>query len=157
MARGVRKWGLTEDSRATLNRIVSRRVALVLCLLAAACSTDTAESLDYAVKLEVRDGWVREPGTECAGSRPFLYVHRDAAFRVEDPGGEVVASGRLPEGRAVEALREDLGVPRVPTFCRFSFGVALPTRGGYRFVLEEGAPLEFSAAAPSTPVTLIIQ
>jgi hypothetical protein len=127
-------------------------------LVVAACSADEGPRLEYSVELEVRDGWVREPGTGCSGSRPFLYVHRGTGYRVEDQaGGEVLASGTLPEGTAVEALREDLGVPRVPTFCRFNFTVALPGQGDFRFVVDGGAPLEFPAGDPSKPLTLVIQ
>jgi len=136
---------------------VSWVLAVAFCLVTAACTADGGPRLEYTVELEVRDGWVREPGTGCSGSRPFLHVHRDAGYRIEEQGGgEVVASGTLPEGRAVEALREDLGVPRVPTFCRFTFTLGLPERGDFRFVLEEGVPLPFSAGEPSRPVTLII-
>ncbi len=107
--------------------------------------------------LEVRDAWVRAPGEECAGSRPFLYVHRDAPYRVEDAStGEEVASGELPAGTAVEAFPEDLEVPRVPTFCLFRFTVALPRAGDYRFVLEEGDPVEFSAQRESRDVTIVL-
>lgn len=134
---------------------MSRGVALVLCVIGVACSSSAGT--EHRATLEVRDGWIREPGAECAGSRPFLYVHREAAFRVEESSsGEVVARGELPEGRAVEALREELGVARVPTFCRFRFTVSLPSRGDYRFVLEEGEPLEFSVGTASSDVTLVL-
>ena len=129
-----------------------RGAALVLCLLGAACAGEP----NVDITLEVRDGWVREPGTECAGSRPFLFVHRDAEFRVEDPDGRVVASGLLPPGEAVEALNEELGVPRVPTFCRFVFGVEVPEPGDYRLVLEQGSPLEFTLQGEARDVTLVI-
>ena len=131
-----------------------RRAALALCLAAAACggSGDTVE-----VTLEVRDGWVREPDAECAGSIPFLYVHRGGPYRVEaDRGGRVVSSGTLPPGRAVEAVNEDLGVPRVPTFCRFRFAVEVPGPGDYRLELEEGSPLEFEVGDAPRPVILVI-
>ena len=130
---------------------MSRGAALVLCLAAVACARGT----EYPVTLEVRDGWVREPGAECAGSRPFLFAHRDAPFRVETPRGASVASGELPAGTAVEALRQEVGAPRVPTFCRFRFSLSLPGRGRYRFELEGGVhPLELVAGRG--PVTLII-
>ena len=130
-----------------------RGIALVLSL--AACTGDAG--LDYRMTLEVRDAGIRTPGTECAGSRPFLFVHRDAPYRVEEAtSGEEIASGELPPGTAVEAFPEDLEVPRVPTFCRFRFTVALPRAGDYRLVLEEGEPLEFSAGRESRDVTLVL-
>ena len=125
----------------------------MLCL-AAACTS--GGGVDHPVTLEVQDGWVREPGAECAGSRPFLFVHRDGPYRVIDAGGEVVASGALPGGTAVDAYNEDLGVPRVPTFCRFRFDVRLPGRGDYRLALEEGDPLAFSVGEGESPILLTI-
>ncbi|MDQ3991249.1 MAG: hypothetical protein M3245_02910 [Actinomycetota bacterium] len=136
----------------------SRVVAAVLLSPAVVAAAGCGPATTYAITLEVRDGWVREPGTECAGSRPFLYVHADAPYRVVDArSGDVVASGALPAGTAVEALREDLGVSRVPSFCRFRLTVPLPGPGQYRLVLSEGDPLRFTAAAaPGEPILLTI-
>ncbi|MDQ4005468.1 MAG: hypothetical protein M3135_04085 [Actinomycetota bacterium] len=130
-----------------------RGATLALWFLCAACSTG---STAVDITLEVRDGWIREPGVECAGSRPFLYVHRNAPFRVEDGSGEVLTSGVLPSGTGVEALNEDLGVPKVPTFCRFRFSVEVPGPGRYRLVLEQGSPLELSVQGEVRDVTLVI-
>lgn len=101
------------------------------------------------VRLDVRDGELRAPGAHCAGSVPFLYVHASAPYRVEDGNGATVARGRLPQGRAVEAFNEDLGVPRVPTFCRMRFEVQAPERAEYRLVLDGHEPLRFSVADAS--------
>ena len=132
---------------------MSRAGALLLCLAASAgCGSGGA---GYPVTLEVQDGWIREPGAACAGSRPFLYVHRDAVYRVLDADGEAVATGGLPDGRAVEAYNEDLGVPKVPTFCRFRFSVTVPEPGDYRLALEQGDPLAFSAGSED-PIFLVI-
>jgi hypothetical protein len=98
---------------------------------------------------------VREPGAECAGSIPFLYVHRTGPYRVES-GDEVVADGELPGGVAVEAYNEDLEVPRVPTFCRFRIEASLPEPGPYRLILEEGSPLEFDVGDEDTPILVTI-
>jgi len=134
---------------------VSRGLALLLCIVGTACSASA--DVDQKVTLEVRDGWIREPDSECAGSRPFLYVHRSSPFRVEEgASGKVVARGVLPEGKAVEAMREDLGAARVPTFCRFRFTISLPGPGDYRLVLDEGGPLGFSTRSESSDVKLII-
>ncbi|MGH2685189.1 MAG: hypothetical protein ACRDJP_06975, partial [Actinomycetota bacterium] len=79
-------------------------------------------------------------------------------FRVEeDPSGREVATGVLPAGRAVRAVNEELGVPRVPTFCRFRFRVdEVSGGGGYRLILEEGSPLRFSLDEGARAVTLVI-
>lgn len=129
----------------------ARACAVLLVLLATACGTSGRQ---YAITLEVQDGWIRSPGAECAGSIPFLFVHRTGTYRVEDRAGEVVASGELPDGIAVEAFNEDLEVPRVPTFCRFRLEAELPGPGAYRLQLEQGPPLEFSAG--SGPILVII-
>jgi hypothetical protein len=130
-------------------------MALVSCVAGIACSQDAG--VEQAVTLEVRDGWIREPGAECAGSRPLLYVHRDAAFEVEEsPGGQEVSDGVLPAGLAVEAVEEDLEEKRVPTFCQFQFDVSVPGPGDYRLVLSEGAPLEFTIVDDTSEVSLIL-
>ena len=140
--------------RGTLKVSVFRGIALLLCIAGVACSGD--DGVEHRITLEVQDGWIREPGSECAGSRPFLYVHREAPFEVQDANGDTVDSGRLPEGTAVEAANEDLEVPRVPTFCRFEFTLSLPEGDDYRLVLEEGDPLEFPDGSPPADVELIL-
>ena len=129
----------------------ARACAALLVLFATACG---GSGRQYAITLEVQDGWIRSPGAECAGSIPFLFVHRTGTYRVEDRASEVVASGKLPDGIAVEAYNEDLEVPRVPTFCRFRLEAELPGPGVYRLVLEKGPPLEFSAERG--PILVII-
>lgn len=99
------------------------------------------------MRLDVRDGALRAPGEQCAGSVPFLYLHGTAPYRLEDGDGTTVATGRLPQGRAVPALREELGVPRVPTFCRMRFAVRAPERREYRLVVDERESLRFSASS----------
>ena len=147
--------GVGNCRRLTLpSRVKCHAIALVLAVVGSGCTA--GNGVDQRVTLEVRDGWIREPGSECAGSRPFLYVHEGAPFRVErGSSGEVVAEGTLPTGTAVEAVREDLGVRRVPTFCRFRFTVSLPS-GDHRLVLDEGSPLEFTTDGEPSDVTLLI-
>lgn len=128
-----------------------RACVVLLVWLAAACG---GSGRQYAITLEVQDGWIRSPGAECAGSIPYLFVHRTGPFRIEDRVGEVVASGELPGGIAVEAFHEDLEVPRVPTFCRFRIAAELPGPGAYRLVLEKGSPLAFSAESGPIQVTI---
>jgi hypothetical protein len=106
------------------------------------------------VRLEVRDGALRAPGEPCAGSMPFLYVHASAPYRLEDGEGATLAEGRLPEGRAVKAFREDLGVPREPTHCRMTLAVDAPERRAYRLVVAGRKPLRFSAEDRTAVVTI---
>jgi hypothetical protein len=103
----------------------------------------------------VRDGALRAPGEPCAGSVPFLYVHASAPYRLLDGGGATVAEGRLPEGRAVAAFREDLGVPRVPTHCRMTLAVDAPERSAYRLVVAGRKPVRVSAESGRTAVVTI--
>ena len=142
-------------NRGGLTRLRGGVAGLALCFMAASCTA--GGGVELPVTLEVQDGWIREPGSECAGSRPFLYVHAGAPFHIESSSEErVVADGSLPGGIAVEASREDLEVSRVPTFCRFRFSVPVREPGDYRFVLDEGAPLEFSIDNEQSEVGLII-
>jgi hypothetical protein len=129
----------------------ARACAALLVLLATACGGSGSQ---YTITLEVQDAWIRLPGAECAGSIPYLFVHRTGPFQIVDRAGEVVASGELPGGVAVEAFHEDLEVPRVPTFCRFRIDAELPGPGDYRLVLERGSPLAFSVG--SGPILLTI-
>ena len=140
-------------ARSIRNRRLTS-ITFALCLALASCSGDTGA--DVKVRLEVRDGWIREPGSGCAGSRPFLYVHQDGDFRVERASGGEVTSGTLPEGQAEEATDIELETERVPTFCVFSFDFSVPEPGDYRLVLEEGSPLEFAVEGEENDVTLLI-
>ncbi|MFB9906036.1 hypothetical protein [Allokutzneria oryzae] len=88
------------------------------------------------MKVLVRDGTVRAVGAECSGTGAYAALHRSAKFRVRAVGGKRLAEGALPEGRAVAALDEDIGVPRVPTFCEMTFKVALPAAEYYELVVD---------------------
>jgi hypothetical protein len=132
--------------------ILRSGVAVLLAAsLIAACGGGAADGeRPLTVRLDVRDGALRAPGEQCAGSMPFLYLHATAPYRLEDGDGATVARGRLPQGRAVPALQEELGVPRVPTFCRMRFAVRAPQRREYRLVVDEREPLRFSASSDRT-------
>jgi hypothetical protein len=130
---------------------------LLLCLpFVIACAGSDGAGSELRLTLEVQDGWVREPGEECAGSRPYLYAHRSAPYRIEAAaGGDVVGSGSLPAGTAVEAHNDELGVKRVPTFCRFRLSVEIPDDGEYMLVLPEGRPLKFSVGGRNEEPILV--
>jgi hypothetical protein len=125
-------------------------VALVGCGGGAATRSDD----ELTIRLEVRDGALRAPGEPCAGSVPFLYVHASAPYRLEDGDGATLAEGRLPEGRAVKAFREELGVPREPTHCRMTIAVDAPERREYRLVVAGREPLSFAAERRAAVVTI---
>jgi len=129
-----------------IRRPMDRAVlATVVCLLALAMSG--CETAGRAAKLQVavRDEALRVPGSPCAGTRPFLYIHNTAPYRIVDPAdGSTLVSGDLPDGVAVRVLEEPLAVEREPTNCEFTFDVRLPERERYRLVLDEGDPFPFS-------------
>jgi len=116
--------------RAAEGRAARRRkggVALTagLCLagLLTACSGGGAGAEDtQAVRLVVPDANIREPSDPCSGARAFRYAHPEAAYEVLS-GGDVLAAGALPEGRAEKAFSLDLGSERQPTVCVMSLEV----------------------------------
>jgi hypothetical protein len=141
--------------RGALRSAAPWGLALLMCTAGVACSGDGGH--EHEITLEVRDGWIRVPGSECAGSRPLLYVHRDAEFQIEARSdGRVVSEGALPAGEAVKAVDEDLESERVPTFCRFRFEVSIPGNGDYEFVMDEGTPVDFSIDSDTSDVSLTL-
>jgi len=108
----------------------------------------SGDGLDVRITLVVPDENVRVEGTECAGARPFQYVHAEASYALEDEDGETLAEGELPAGRAVNADPSiDWGVERIPTFCVLELELDdVPRRPGYALRLERGSPLPFGAS-----------
>jgi hypothetical protein len=128
-------------------------------LVLAACAGD-GESVDARLRVVVPDNNIRVEGVECAGARPFAHVHAGAPYTVEASDGTVVAEGRLPAGRAVNADPSiDWGVPRIPTVCVMELSLDLPERPRYELHLEEGPPLRFDAEdlSGSEHIDLVVQ
>jgi hypothetical protein len=131
-------------------------VALAAMLVGAAGCAGSSDEVETSIRLVVRDKNIRSEGVECAGARPFHYVHAGAPFTIEAEDGTVVADGTLPAGRAVNAEPGvDWGVDRIPTFCVVDFEVDLPERPRYRLRLERGRPLEF-VPEEGRPVVLLV-
>jgi hypothetical protein len=126
------------------------------CLLAALLGVGCAGSGDEArLRLVVPDKNIREEGVECAGARPFHYVHAGAPFTIEAEDGTIVAEGTLPAGHAENAEPGiDWGVERIPTFCVVELEVELPEHPRYRFRVVGGRPLEF--VLEEEPVVLVV-
>jgi hypothetical protein len=122
--------------------------ALVALALAAGGCGGSGDGQDVRIRLVVEDENIRAEGTECAGARPFQYVHAEAGYSLEDRSGEVLAEGELPPGRSVNADPTiDWGVERIPTFCVFELEVEDVTRSpSYALRLERGSPLPFDAS-----------
>ena len=121
----------------------------------------SGDGLDVRITLVVPDENVRVEGTECAGARPFQYVHAEASYALEDEDGETLAEGELPAGRAVNADPSiDWGVERIPTFCVLELELDdVPRRPAYALRLERGTALAFDASlvAGGDPVRLTVR
>ena len=135
--------------------------ALALAVLALGACGGSDDGMDMRITLVVEDKNIRVEDSECAGARPFQYVHAQAGFVLDDGAGEEVADGELPAGRAVNADPSiDWGVDRIPTFCVFELELDdVPRRDGYALRLGEGSPLPFDASLVEggKPVTLTLR
>jgi hypothetical protein len=134
--------------------------ALALAVLAlGACGS--SDGVDMRITLVVEDKNIRIEDSECAGARPFQYVHAQAGFALEDGAGDEVADGELPAGQAVNADPSiDWGVERIPTFCVFELELDdVPRRDRYSLRLDEGSALPFDASfvEGGKPVTLTLR
>ena len=129
--------------QVAVDRLAIGTLAGLIALAGAGCD---AAGRAATLQVVVRDEALRVAGSPCAGTRPFLYIHRTASYRIEDPAdGSTLVSGELPDGVAVEVLEAELAVERVPTNCELTFEVRLPERERYELVLERGDPLPFTA------------
>ncbi len=135
--------------------------ALALAVLALGACGGSDDGMDMRITLVVEDKNIRVEDSECAGARPFQYVHAQAGFVLDDGAGEEVADGELPAGRAVNADPSiDWGVDRIPTFCVFELELDdVPRRDRYALRLDEGSPLPFDASfvEGGKPVTLTLR
>ncbi|MGH3447133.1 MAG: hypothetical protein ACRDP4_05875, partial [Nocardioidaceae bacterium] len=105
--------------------------------------------------LLVRNINIRKVGQDCSGAGAYLFIHHSARFRIEDEGGDVVATGQIPVGTAAQAFDDDLGVSRVPTFCEFTMPVRLDVRDGYRLRVRGHEPIGLHAAGHRHPRALV--
>jgi hypothetical protein len=130
-------------------------MATIGCL--AGCSGD---GNDLHLLVVVPDNEIRAEGVECAGARPYQYVHAGARFTLEAEDGTELAEGELPSGRAENADPSiDWGVERIPTVCAMEVDIeGVAEHAGYRLQLEDGPPLAFEARdVEDERITLIVQ
>ena len=122
----------------------------------AGCGGGGEDAMEAHLRLVVPDNDIRVEGVECAGARPFEYVHTGARFALEASDGSVLVEGELPTGRAENADPSiDWGVERIPTVCVMELDLEdVPERPRYRLRLPEGRPLEFERAHLSGDETL---
>jgi hypothetical protein len=150
---GVLSTGVQQDAHvhALDDLPVSGVVVIAVAVSLAGCGGGASGS---TVSVVAPDAVLRALGEPCAGAEPFLYAHATAAYRIEGAGGRILARGSLPEGRAIPAFNHDPGLPRVPTFCRFTLRADLPAGARNRLVLDEGDPLPFSIRGGRATVVL---
>ena len=134
--------------------------AIVLATLAG-CGGGGEDTIEARLRLVVPDNNIRVEGMECAGARPFEYVHPGARFALEAADGSVLVDGELPTGRAENADPSiDWGVERIPTVCVMELELEdVPARPSYRLRLPEGRPLQFERTHLSAdePLQLLVQ
>jgi hypothetical protein len=127
----------------------------------AGCGGGGEDTIEARLRLVVPDNGIRVEGVECAGARPFEYVHPGARFALEASDGSVLVEGELPTGRAENADPSiDWGVERIPTVCVMQLDLEdVPERPLYRLRLPEGRPLEFerSHLSADEPLQLLVQ
>ena len=123
------------------------------CLVAgllgvAGCGGGGEETVEARLRLVVPDNNIRVEGVECAGARPFRYIHRGTPYTLETPDGTVLEEGELPAGRAENADPSiEWGVERIPTVCVMELSLTgLPEHPRYQLRVEGGPPLPFDAA-----------
>lgn len=136
-------------------------LAGVLILLAGCGGSGGGGGEDIRLRLVALDNNIRVEGAECAGARPFQYVHAGAPYVLEGADGEVLAEGELPAGRARNAEPSiDWEAERIPTVCVVDLTVEdVAERDAYRLRVDPGPPLEFDASLLSQtgPLELIAQ
>jgi len=137
------------------------RVAIIGLVGGVGCSASGDDLVDIHLRVIVPDGHIRQEGVECAGARPFQFVHAKARYVVETQDGSMLAEGELPAGRAVNADPSiDWDVEKIPTFCVTELDVLdLPKQRRYQLRLEEGRALEFGPATGSENdrIALLVQ
>jgi hypothetical protein len=147
------------------------RPGLAVCfvavlLLAPACAGDDgdgseAEGDERVIRLVIPDNNIRAEGAECAGARPFEYLHASAPFTLETADGEVVVEGELPAGHAENAEPgTDWEAEEIPTVCVMRLTLAdVPEAESYLLRLPEGEPLEFESRylTAGKPLELLVQ
>jgi hypothetical protein len=150
-----------------------RRLGLAVCLAAIllaapACAGDDdgggggeAGGDERVIRLVIPDNNIRVEGDECAGARPFEYLHASAPYTLESADGEVLVEGELPAGHAENAEPgTDWGVEEIPTVCvmRLAFE-DVPEAETYVLRLPEGEQLEFESRflTAGEPLELLVQ
>lgn len=131
-----------------MRRVVGRKLLVLLPVLLVGAGCDRGAAAEATspttVRVLVRDINIREVGVDCAGTGPYVFLHRSAPYQVLDGAGKELARGELPSGTSMPAFDEDLEVKRVPTYCAFAIPVTVPERTGYRLAVGDQRPIELT-------------
>jgi hypothetical protein len=127
--------------------------ALAVGLVLTGCAEDAPE---VTMRLDIRDGVLRDAGADCGGGGSFRYLHPTAEYQIVSPAGEVVSSGELPQGTAEKNFAVDFGELSEPTACRMEFPVrGLSSLDGHSLRVE-GHPDILIIEHPDNPPTAVV-
>jgi hypothetical protein len=149
-------------------RAIAACLTAIVLVASAACAGDDegggsgeTRADERVIRLVIPDNNIRVEGAECAGARPFEYIHAGTPYSLESADGEVLVDGELPAGRAENAQPGvDWGVEEIPTVCVMRLTLTdVPEAPSYRLQLPEGDPLEFEARylTAGEPLQLIVE
>ncbi|MEU8264224.1 hypothetical protein AB0C02_26815 [Micromonospora sp. NPDC048999] len=128
--------------------VMGRKLLILTSVLLAGVGCDRGAAVEatspMTVRVLVRDINIREAGVDCAGTGPYVYLHRSAEYRLTDAEGRTLVRGELPSGTSMPAFEEDLEVKRVPTYCAFAIPVTVPERTDYRLAVGDQRPIELT-------------
>jgi hypothetical protein len=135
--------------------------AALLAVLASCGGPGGDDGVEVRLQLVTPDNNIRIEGSECAGARPFQYVHARSAFTLEAEDGDVLYEGELPAGTAENADPTiDWESERMPTVCVFELDLGRVAEAPrYVLAVEGGEPLPFDASllAADRPLRLFAQ
>jgi hypothetical protein len=147
-------------------RALAAGLAALFLLAPAACGGDDVgggegSGDERVIRLVIPDNNIRVEGAECAGARPFEYLHASAPYTLESADGEVLVEGELPAGHAENAEPgTDWGTEEIPTVCVMRLTLDdVPDAESYVLRLPEGTPLEFESRflTVGEPLELLVQ
>jgi hypothetical protein len=132
------------NPRPAIQRYGAWLIAVAALMPLAGCegSSQASDDAGLTLRLVIPDSNIREPDVPCSGASGFRFAHPEAPFTIEDAGGEAVATGTLPEGKAEKAFNIDLGDERQPTVCVMMVDVrGVETLDDHFFVIDDRSPL----------------
>lgn len=108
------------------------------------------------MRLDIRDGVLRDAGSDCGGGGAFRPLHPTAEYEVVSPAGDVVSSGELPQGTAEKSFAPDFGELTEPTACRMEFAVRGVSSLDRFFLRVEGHPDILILDSADDPPTAVV-